>query len=286
MWRSGGVVTGAIVGALLCVLTAGSAQAAALAPSVAQARVGSTAFVQIKPLGHHQRTVVLTARGRAELNQQHVLGSRTVFAQCTRLGPEVRGRYPEESTLDEGQSIPGQPLHWETVLPRHVDFCDISLVPNTKAGFDRRSAGPAYASLALDDKGAAFLEDDDVTYALSVVATIVQVWVIEPLTGGSDHHSYPTPQQLLATLPSGQRLVVALARASATPPRESVGYYSNGHGRMSLVAVDPSGHRLFIEQRGDVESTNDAGHIERVDRFAPGYLPFYGGIATVSQGAR
>lgn len=235
--------------------------AAPAAGAVPALHTGSTRYLRIVHLGHGQLSVALTGQGRKRFAQL-IRGGYALDATCTTLGKSVQGFSQRSSSgaSESGIGPHGRPTY-HTLLDRHADFCDIGRVRLT---ITRRSIsaeqvpGPTLDSVALTQKGAAFLDEDRVTSKIFVV--------LEVAIGGAQHRpdGHFPPAQFAAGFRLSRLLrVVALVSPDASPPPGTIGFYSDGANHAEAVGISTLGRRLFIDSNAGVLSTNAAEHLVR-----------------------
>lgn len=196
---------------------------------------------------------------------QLIRGGYALDATCTTLGKSVQGFAQRSSSggSESGIGPHGRPDH-HTLLDRHADFCDIGRVRLT---ITRRSVsaeqvpGPLLGSIALTQKGAAFLEEDHLTSTIFVV--------LEVAIGDARHRAdghFPSAGQFAAGYARAlSRLlrVVTLVSPDASPPPGAIGFYSDGVNHAEAVGISTLGQRLFIDSNAGVFDTNAAEHLLR-----------------------
>ncbi len=209
--------------------------AASEASAVPALHTGSTRYVRIVHLGCGQLSVALTAQGHKRFAQL-MHGGYALDVTCTTLGKSVQGFSQRGSSGGaEGSVGPhGRPTY-HALLDPHADFCDIGRVRLT---ITRRSisseqvAGPTLDSLALTQKGAAFLDEDRVT--------ATTFGVLEVAIGEAQHLAdghFPPADQFAAELRTSPWHVVALASPLASPPSGAIGFYSDGANHAEAVGI-------------------------------------------------
>ena len=236
--------------------------AAPAAGAVPALHTGSTRYVRIVHLGHGQLSVALTGQGHKRFAQL-IRGGYALDATCTTLGKSVQGFSQRSSsgTAESGIGPHGRPTY-HTLLDRHADFCDIGRVRLT---ITRRSIsaeqvpGPTLDSIALTQKGAAFLDEDRVT---STIFAVLQL-AIGDAQHRPDGHFPPAGQFAAGFRPSRLLRVVALVSPDASPPPGAIGFYSDGANHAEAVGISTLGRRLFIDSNAGVLSTNAAEHLVR-----------------------
>jgi hypothetical protein len=183
--------------------------AASEASAVPALHTGSTRYVRIVHLGRGQLSVALTAQGHKRFAQL-MHGGYALDATCTTLGKSVQGFSQRGSSGGaEGSVGPhGRPTY-HALLDPHADFCDIGRVRLTvtrRSISSEQVAGPTLDSLALTQKGAAFLDEDRVT--------ATTFGVLEVAIGEAQHLAdghFPPADQFAAELRTSPWHVVALA---------------------------------------------------------------------------
>lgn len=229
--------------------------------AVLRLSTGSTRYVRIVHLRHGQLSVALTAAGQKRFGQL-MRGGMALDATCTTLGPAVQG-FSERSSSEssEGADGPHRRPTYHTLLDRHADFCDIGRVQLTitQNSFEASSvSGPTLDSIALTQRGAAFLEEDRLT--------ATGLAVLEVAIGEAQHQPdghFLTAQQFVSGDPLGHLRIVVLVSPSDTPPAGTVGFYSDGVNHAEVVEVSRLGQRIFIDSNDGVLSTNAAEHLSR-----------------------
>ncbi|MGH2868321.1 MAG: hypothetical protein ACRDNK_12240 [Solirubrobacteraceae bacterium] len=234
------------------------------ASAVPALHTGSTRYVRIVHLGHGQLSVALTGLGRKRLARL-MHGGYALDATCTTLGKSVQGFSQRGSSGgSEGSIGPHGRAMYHALLDRHADFCDIGRVRLT---ITRRSIsseqvpGPTLDSIALTQKGAAFLDEDRVTATIFVVLEVA-IGDAQHLT----HGHFPPADQFAAGLRRSPWQVVALASPFASPPARAIGFYSDGANHAEAVGISTLGRRLFMDSNAGVFSTNAAEHLVRLSR--------------------
>ncbi len=233
--------------------------AAPAAGAVPPLHTGSTRYMRIVRLGHGQFSVALTGQGRKRFARL-MHGGYALDATCTTLGKSVQGFSQHGSSgAAESRLGPDGRATYHTLLDRHADFCDIGRVRLT---ITRRSIsagqvpGPTLDSIALTQKGAAFLDDDRVTSTIFVV--------LEVAIGAAQHRTdghFPPAGQFAAGFGLSRLLrLVALVSPDASPPPGTIGFYSDGTNHAEAVGISTLGRRLFIDSNTGVLSTNAAEH--------------------------
>jgi len=222
---------------------------------------GSTRYVRIVRLGHGQRSVALTGLGRKRFARL-MRGGYALDATCTTLGKSVQGFSQRGSSGGSESSLgPNGRATYRTLLDRHADFCDISRVRLTvtrRSVSSEQVPGPLLDSIALTQKGVAFLDEDRVTSTIFVV--------LEVAIGAAQHRTdghFPPAGQFAAGFGLSRLLrVVALVSPDASPPPGTIGFYSDGANH-AAVGISTLGRRLFIDSNAGVLSTNAAEHLAR-----------------------
>ncbi|MDQ6821807.1 MAG: hypothetical protein M3076_15975 [Actinomycetota bacterium] len=235
--------------------------AAPAAGAVPALHTGSTRNVRILHLGHGQLSVALTRAGRKRFAVLMRAGY-ALDATCTRLSKSVQGFSQGSSSeaAEEGPGPNGRPTY-HTLLDRHADFCDIGRVrlSVTRGSFSSEQVtGPLLDSIALSQKGAAFLDEDRLTSTL--------FGVLEVAIGDAQRRPdglFPPAGQFAAGLRFSRLRVIALVTPDASPPPGIIGFYSDGANHAEAVGISTLGRRLFIDSNAAVLSTNAAEHLLR-----------------------
>lgn len=236
-------------------LAAALISCAAAAPAgAATLPVGEADGVRIEPA---RSGLVVDFTKRAAPLYKRIAGKR-VEIECTRIATgggfgisagdssgAMSMRAPKARTpLRTGQTTRGD------------DFCRVWLASRTtRRGSSSRQL---IVSIPLTQKGAVRLDEErTATMMLSVLVFAGE------LADTRRPPVYPTPAQLVERLQArfraARRSVVALDSADATPPADTVGYWSDGAGHVAVVALSAQGRRLFAEfAPDDVVSTNVA----------------------------
>ncbi len=238
--------------------------AAPAAGAVPTLHTGSTRYIRIVHLGHRQLSVALTEQGRKRFAQL-MRGGYALDATCTTLGKSVQGFSQRGSSGGAEASIgPNGRSTYHTLLGRHADFCDIGRVRLTvtrRSVSSEQVPGPLLGSIALTQKGAAFLEEDHLTSTIFAV--------LEVAIGDAQHRPgghFLSADQFAAGyagLLSRRLRVVALVSPDASPPPGAIGFYSDGVNHAEAVGILTLGQRLFIDSNAGVLSTNAAEHLLR-----------------------
>ncbi len=230
-------------------------------PAAAQAvrlHTGSTRYVRLVHLPRRDLTVVLTASARKRLGP--ALRGRVLDATCTTLHSSVQGFTPS-SQSNGAESSTGRHgrLTYHTLLDRRADFCDVGLARLTVTRHGESTSaesGPPVASIALSQKGAAYLDEDRVTQR---ILGVLDVAVTHARHDRGGH--FPPARKIVAAF--GAK-VVALDAAEAAPPAGRIGFFSDGAEHAEVVATSALGHRLFVDSNAGVLSTNAQEHLFRV----------------------
>ena len=216
---------------------------------------GSTRYVRIVRLHDGRVSVALTLAGRRRFRDA-MRGGMALDATCTKLGRSVQG-FSERSSSESAEGGPGS---YHPLLDRHADFCDVGRVhlTITRDGESASSvSGPPLDSIALTQRGAAYLEEDRLTaMSLAVLNFAIGEAQLRP-----DGH-FPTAQQVVSAI--GRRMrIVALASPADTPLPGQIGFYSDTADHAEVVQVSTLGRRIFMDSRDGVLSTNVAEHLSR-----------------------
>lgn len=223
-------------------------------PSAALAKTrrlptGSTKYLRIVHV-NGDMSVVLTPLGRSALKGR--LRGEVLSATCTTLG---RGAHGLQTSTQSSGTAAGQPANMP-VLDPHADFCDISLAHQAANGTVGPATGPPFASVALDQRGARFLDEDRVTQELYAVLNVATELSIK-----DPHQNFPAAGRVTALL---RGHAVVLRSAAGSPRAGLIGVFSNGRNRLEIVGRSALGRRLFIAYTGDVLSTNVSEHLFRL----------------------
>jgi hypothetical protein len=244
--RLGFVSAAVVVGALMLV--------GAAAGSV-HLHTGSTKYLRIVQLRGGNRTMVLTGRGRRALKGQ--LKGRVLVATCAKLGRAVHGFTITSEQSESENGPPGRLATYHSMLVPGTDFCAISLQRlNSHGSTGSSNVAPPFDSIALNQNGAAYLNEDRVTQRLFGVLQLAT-----ELASKDPHGDYPTATRLMAFL-HGQ--LTTLNSPNASPPVGRVGVFSDGAGHIQIAALSPPGKRLYIDSNAAVLSTNAPEHLIRV----------------------
>lgn len=233
---------------LASVLVVGPAFAGKLA-------LGSTRYVRIVRT-HGQLVLRLTAAGQQRFGSE--VRGKLLTADCVRLRKTAAGLVSAED-VEGFASIPGphgRRINVSLVDP-HADFCDVVLTRTTRIrhGTKFKSLpGPPLDAVPLTERGAEYLNEDQVTQQLLFVIDIAQAFAAQHRP-----RDFPTASEL-TKIPG----TVALRSANSTPPAHEVGYFSNGRDYAEVVARSASGQRLFIAIKHGIQRTNVADHIARI----------------------
>ncbi|MDQ2895508.1 MAG: hypothetical protein M3Y09_07665 [Actinomycetota bacterium] len=236
--------------------------AAPAAGAVPTLRTGSTRYVRIVRLGHGQLSVALTGQGHKRFARL-MRGGYALDATCTTLGKSVQGFSQRGSSGGAESSLgPNGRASYHTLIDRHADFCDIGRVRLTvtrRSVSSEQVPGPLLDSIALTQKGAAFLDEDRVTSTIFVI--------LEVAIGAAQHRTdghFPPAGQFAAGFGLSRLLrVVALVSPDASPSPGTIGVYSDGANHAEAVGISTLGRRLFIDSNAGVLSTNAAEHLVR-----------------------
>lgn len=240
--------------AVLAVLFA-IAPAAAAPPGL---RTGSTRYVRLVHLGHGRLSIALTPTGRKRFTR--VLRGYVLDAECTTLGAPVQGFTPStQSSGGEDTARPGKRITHRVLLDRDADFCNIGRARQkiTRNGVRTTSvSGPPLDSLALTQKGAAFLDEDQVMQKLVVIldAAIARA-------SGDPGRRFPPAEKIAA---ESRGKVIALGSPDASPPAGAIGLFTDGANHAEVVALSALNQRLFIDSNGGALATNAPEHLFRV----------------------
>ncbi len=234
------------------------------ASTVSALHTGSTRYIRLVDLGHGQLSVALTSQGHKKFVQL-MRGGYALDATCTTLGNSFQGFSQRGSSGGSEASIgPNGRSSYHTLLGRHADFCDIGRVHLTvtrRSVSSEQVPGPLLGSIALTQKGAAFLEQDRLTSTIFMV--------LEVAIGDAQHrpggHFLPAGPFAAgyAGLLSRRLRVVALVSLDASPPPGAIGFYSDGANHAEAVGISTLGRRIFIDSNAGVLSTNAAEHLLR-----------------------
>jgi len=233
--------------------------AAAAPPAL---HTGSTRYVRLVHLSHGRLTIALTATGRKRLRR--VLRGYVVDASCTTLGPAVQGfTQSSESSEGEGSIGPGGRVTNRVLLDRHADFCDIGRARRkvTRRGESTTEVrGPTLDRVALTQKGAAYMDEDQVTQETLVTlnAAIGQAY-------GDPARHFPAAEKIVAFCCTRGK-AIALGSPDASPPAGVIGLFSDGANHAEAVALSALHRRLFIDSNAGALSTNAPEHMFRVLR--------------------
>jgi hypothetical protein len=258
--------THALCASALAVLVL-AAPAAARTPRL---RTGSTRYVRLVHLrigGHMKLTIALTAQGRKRLGR--AVRRRVLDATCTTLGRSVQGFTKSHQSSEFVSSIgrPGR-VPYHTLLDRHADFCDVGLarlIITRHSASTTSEPGSPIDSVALTQKGAAYLDEDRVTQRMVSVLDAAAQYAHRDRAG-----EFPPAAKIVAAF---ARKVVALGSADDSPPTGVVGFFSDGGQHAEVVAISALRRRLFIDSNGGVLSTNAQEHMFRVIRGDVAILP-------------
>lgn len=242
------VVSGALAGLVLAV------PAAAVPPRL---HTGSTRYVRLVHLRDGGLSIALTARGRKRFRR--VLRGFVLDATCTTLGKTVQGSTQgTQSSGAEGSSGPGGRFNYHVLLDRYADFCDVGRARQRMTHNGESTThvpGPTLDSIALSQKGAAYLDEERVTERMfGILETAIEDAYTDP------EGRFPPAEKLAAMFPGR---VVALASADASPPAGVVGFYSDDANHAEAVALSALDRRLFIDSNDGVLSTNPADDLFR-----------------------
>lgn len=117
--------------------------------------------------------------------------------------------------------------------------------------------GPPLDSLALTQKGAAYLDEDGVTQKI-VAALDAAV----AHAGDDPARRFPPAEKVVA---ESRGKVIALASPDAAPSTPGVvGLFSDGANHAEAMALSALHRRLFIDSNGGTLSTNAPEHMFRV----------------------
>jgi hypothetical protein len=215
-------------------------------------RTGSTKYVRVARLRGGDHTVVLTAQGRK------VLRGRVLQATCTTLGRSVHGLTPtlSESSASEGGGPRRGNFAYHTISDLHADFCDIRLVRRTRGGISDSVNVPPFDSLALDQRGAVFLNEDRVTQRLAGILELGSALASKDPAG-----DFPTAPRVASYLHGRD---TSLSSPSTSPPPGRVGFFSDGVGHVEVVGLSALGRRLYVDLDDGVLSTDVPEHLLRV----------------------
>jgi len=218
-------------------------------------RTGSTPFVRVVHLRGGRLTLALTAKGRREFAR--VVHGKFLDGRCVRLRATPQGIVgASESGSSELVQGAGGRFVYRTLLDRRADYCDVGLATVTNHGQDQASLpAPLLDSVPLTQRGAEYLDEDQVALDLQVTLSFAEVATLHEPAG-----RFPASPALARTLPG----VVALASAKDTPRRGKTGYYSDGADHAEVVGVSALGARLFIDMNRGVLVTNASEHLTRV----------------------
>lgn len=250
-----------IAGLRLCLIAVvGLVLAAPAAAAPTRLHTGSTRYVRVVHLRDRGLSIALTAQGRKKFRR--VLRGYVLDASCTTLGKSIQGSTQStQSGGAESTSGPGGRLTYHVLLDRHADFCDIG---RARQKITRKSEsttgvpGPPLDSIALTQKGAAYLDEDQVTQKTFATLEVALASARRDPAG-----RFPPAQKITAGF---RGKVIALGSPDASPPAGVIGFYSDGANHAEAVALSALGQRLFIDSNAGVLSTNAAEHLLRLVR--------------------
>ncbi len=231
------------------------------AGATAVLHTGSTRYVRIVRLGHGELSVALTGQGR-ERFAQLMRGGYALDATCTTLGTSVQGFSPRSSSSGATASLePSGRFTYHPLLDRHADFCDIGrarLRVTRHSVSSEQVPGPSLDSVALTQKGAAFLDEDRLS---STMYRVLEVAIADARR--RPEGDFPPAAEFAAGPTAGGLRLAALGSADASPPAGAIGFYSDGADHAEVVGISTLGRRLFIDSNAGVLSTNAAEHLLR-----------------------
>lgn len=224
--------------------------AAAAPAGAADLPVGSADGVRIERDGG--AAVVVFSKAAAPLYKR--IAGKRVEVECTHIATGGGLWIAEgDSSGSELARAPRRRAPLRTGMNlRGSDFCRVWLAAG-KSGSRR-----LIVSVPLTQKGAAQL-DEERRFTLMNLALV--------LAGDEGDKrrpaAWPTPAALVDSLVGRlrplRRTIVALDSADATPPADTVGYWSDGARHVAVVALSSLGRRMFVEfDADDVFSTNVA----------------------------
>lgn len=246
-------------GLRLCLMAlVGLVLAAPAAAAPTRLHTGSTRYVRLVHLRDRGLSIGLTAQGRKKFRR--VLRGYVLDATCTTLGKSIQGT--TQSTQSGGAEStfgPGGRLTYHVLLDRHADFCDIGRARQTITRRSERTTGvpgPPLDSIALTQKGAAYLDEDQVTQKIFATLDVAQAFAHRDPAG-----RFPPAQKIAARF---RGKVIALGSPEDSPPAGGIGFYSDGANHAEAVALSALNQRLFIDSNAGVLSTNAAEHLLRL----------------------
>jgi hypothetical protein len=224
-----------------------------LAAGAPRLHTGSDRYVRLVKLPGIGLTAALTPQGRKRLGRR--LRGRVLDGACTTLGT---GFLSTSSSMGEIAPGPGGRPKFVFILDRHADYCDFRL--SHLSGKGRRARlqqlpGPPFDSLALTQRGAAYLDDDRIT------AHMEQVLVFADVLAGSGH--YPSASRVASLYPHRLLKVSALSSPAGTPASDAIGVFSDGVRHIETVGETKLGRRLFVDWNKGILTTNAAAHLFR-----------------------
>lgn len=220
-------------------------------------RTGSTRYVRVVHLTHGRLTFALTASGRKRFKR--ALRGFVLDAECTTLGRVVQGDTESSEGSGGETTVAGGRVTHLVLLDPHADFCDIGLARRkvTRRGESTTQVpGAPLERLALTQRGAAFIDEDRVTFKLVVSLQSALEYA------HADKAGHFPPAERVAVKSRGT--VIALGSPDASPPAGVVGLFSDGANHAEAVALSALHRRLFIDSNGGTLSTNAPEHMFRV----------------------
>ncbi|MDQ6745495.1 MAG: hypothetical protein M3Z27_05725 [Actinomycetota bacterium] len=233
------------------------AASAATTTSTVVLHTGSTAYARVHNTPGRQAFLGLTPLGRRHFRR--LLRGYVIDATCTTLGRTAQG-FTSSSESSVAMGGPGfRRPKFRAPIDGSGDFCDIGrarVIVNRQGSSETGIAGAPLDTVALTQKGAAYLDEDRLTGRMFAVLTEA---VVRAERDRLRH--FPTAQQVAASAP---RQIVALASPDASPPHGMIGFYSDGANHAEAATASALGRRLFLDSDAGVLSSNVAEHLLRL----------------------
>lgn len=214
-------------------------------------------------------TVIFTQRA-AKLYKR--IAGKIVEVECVDEAPEHPGPprahaflTPQNpggiTTVSSGITTMRAPKHRRKLatgdLTRGMDYCRVWRPARTVRRGDGRQRIPrrVIVSVPLTQAGAVFLDEESKARRLLLVLTLAGLIADDLKLSG-----WPSYAQLVDSRFVAGRPFVNLANPTDSPPRRTIGYYSDRDDHVAVATMSRAGKRLFIESAGDAVSTNLLGY--------------------------
>lgn len=213
-----------------------------------------------------------------------------IFTQkAAKLYRRIAGRIVEVECVDEAPQNPGPPRAHAFLTPqnpggitetssgitsmrapkhrrklatgdqtRGMDYCRVWRPARTVRRGDGRVRIPrrVIVSVPLTQAGAVFLDEESKARRLFLMLTLAGLVADDLKLSG-----WPSYAQLIDARFMEGRPIVNLTNPTDSPPRRTIGYYSDRADHVAVSIMSRSRKRLFIESAGDTLSTNVVGYL-------------------------